>query len=85
VLHRAKHQPATRALHPDQAPTAEQHHRLAVHLANLYTHTISPDAAISHARDVLDNAYRQAFRDSGFEATVTGVRGPLSGLHWEGK
>jgi hypothetical protein len=52
VLHRAKHQPAAQALHPDQPPTAEQHHGLAVHLASLYTHTVSPDAATSPARDV---------------------------------
>jgi hypothetical protein len=53
-----------RALHPEQPPTTEQHHRLAVHLANLYTHTVSP-AAASRAHDVLDNAYRQAVRDHG--------------------
>jgi hypothetical protein len=28
---------------------------------------------------------RRERRSSGFEATALGVRGPLSGLHWEGK
>jgi hypothetical protein len=38
---------------------------MAVHLARLYTHTVIPEAAAGRARDVLDNAYRQAFCDHG--------------------
>jgi hypothetical protein len=43
----------------------ERHHRLAVHLADLYTHAASPAAAPSLTSDVLDEAYRNAFRASG--------------------
>jgi replicative DNA helicase len=72
VLNRAKHQPAAQALQPDTAPTAGQHHRLAVHLSNLYTNTISHHAAPSHARDTLDEAYRRAFREHGIRMQQLG-------------
>jgi replicative DNA helicase len=65
VLARAGHQAAAQALAPDRAPTPEQHHRLAVFLADLYTHTVAPTSAAGYARDVLDRAYRRAFRTNG--------------------
>ena len=40
-------------------------HWLALHLADLYTHTVSAAAAANHARDVLDEAYRRAVREHG--------------------
>jgi hypothetical protein len=65
VLARAKHQPAADALTPNQPPAPERHHRLALHLAELYTHTVTPAVAATHARDVLEPAYRHAFREQG--------------------
>ena len=61
VLAHARHRAARQAIHPHQPPTPAQHHRLAVHLANLYTHTSTPAAATDYARAVLDDAYRRAF------------------------
>jgi hypothetical protein len=50
----------------DQPPTAVRHHRLAVYLAAAYTQVLSPLAAAGdYAREVLDEAYRRAFRDNG--------------------
>jgi replicative DNA helicase len=50
----------------DQPPTAVRHHRLAVYLAAAYTQVLSPSAAAGdYAREVLDEAYRRAFRDNG--------------------
>lgn len=65
VLHRAKTQPASRALHPDAAPTARELHRLTLHLTELYTSGIAPGAIVECAQDVLDDAYRTAFRAAG--------------------
>jgi len=31
------------------APTPERHHRLALHLADLYTYSVTPAPAASHA------------------------------------
>jgi hypothetical protein len=63
VLHRAKGQPATQSLRPDQPPTAGECHRLATHLAGLYTQVLDP--ATDYARDVLDDAYRHAAHAGG--------------------
>ena len=50
----------------DQPPTAVRHHRLGVYLAAAYTQVLSPSAAAGdYAREVLDEAYRRAFRDNG--------------------
>ena len=50
----------------DQPPTAVRHHRLAVYLAAAYTQVLSPAAAAGdYAREVLEEAYRRAFRDNG--------------------
>jgi replicative DNA helicase len=65
VLAHAGQHPATQALHPDQAPTPGQHHRLAMYLADLYTHTVSAAVAANYAREVLDEAYRRAFSEHG--------------------
>ena len=65
VLAYARQHAATEALEPGRPPTAGQHHRLALHLADLYTHTVSADVAANYARDVLDEAYRRAVREHG--------------------
>lgn len=56
---------AREALSAGQAPSPGQHHRLAVHLCELYTHTVSAAVADNHARAVLDEAYRRAMGDYG--------------------
>ena len=60
VLHRAKTQPATAALHPDRPPTGREHHRLATHLAGLYVQVLDPSAIGDYARDVREETYRVA-------------------------
>jgi replicative DNA helicase len=65
VLAAGRRQPARAALDPQHAPSPSQHHRLALYLADAYTHTLSPSAATSYARDVLDQAYRRSFRAQG--------------------
>jgi hypothetical protein len=45
---------------PDAAPTPVRHHQFAVHLADAYAQTVSPLAAPTYAREVLDEAYRRA-------------------------
>jgi replicative DNA helicase len=65
VLHTAKHQPCSESAKPNEPPSPGRHHKFAVYLANAYTHTISPAAAESYARLVLDEAYRRAFRENG--------------------
>lgn len=72
VLARGKTQPAADALQPDQPPTPERHKRLALHLADLYTNTVTAAAAASYARDVLDEAYRRAFREQGIRMQQLG-------------
>jgi replicative DNA helicase len=37
-----------------------RHHRFAVHLADLYTQTVSPALARQYAREVLEDAFRRA-------------------------
>lgn len=65
VLAYARQRSGTQALRPNQAPTPGQHHRIALYLADLYTRTVSAAAAASYAREVLDEAYRRAFRAQG--------------------
>jgi hypothetical protein len=62
ILYRAQSQPAARALRPGEPPSAREYHRLATHLAALYTQVHDPSAAADYARDILDAAYRQAVR-----------------------
>jgi hypothetical protein len=57
----------------DQPPTPNQHHRLVVYLAGAYTQVLSPAAAAGdYAREVLDEAYRRAFRDNGIRMQQLG-------------
>lgn len=66
VLAAARRHAASDALDPDRAPTAEQHRHLAVYLFDAYSQAIAPTtAAITYAREVLDEAYRRAFRENG--------------------
>lgn len=65
VLAYGRQHAATQSLNPDRPPTVGQHHRLALHLADLYTHTVSAAVAANYARDVLDEAYRRAVREHG--------------------
>lgn len=76
VLAYARQHAATQALNAGQRPTASQHHRLALHLADLYTHTVSPAHAAEYAREVLDEAYRRAVSAHGIrlqQLAETGV------------
>jgi replicative DNA helicase len=66
VLAAARQRPWSLGQHADQPPTPNRHHRLAVYLAAAYTQVISPAAAAGdYAREVLEEAYRRAFRDNG--------------------
>ncbi|KUI34193.1 hypothetical protein [Mycobacterium sp. GA-2829] len=60
VLHTARQQPPTDAAHPEEAVTPGRHHRLAVHLAGIYTQALAPGATRQYAREVLDDAFRRA-------------------------
>jgi replicative DNA helicase len=73
VLAAARQQRWSLAPNPDQPTTPYQHHRLAVYLAAAYTQVISPAAAAGdYAREVLDEAYRRAFRDNGIRMQQLG-------------
>ena len=66
VLAAARQRSWSLAQHGGQPPTPYRHHRLAVYLAAAYTPVLSPTAAAGdYAREVLDEAYRRAFRDNG--------------------
>jgi replicative DNA helicase len=66
VLAAARQRAWSDAASGDQPPTPCQHHRLALYLAAAYTQVLSPAAAAGdYAREVLDEAYRRAFRDNG--------------------
>ncbi|MDA2893373.1 helicase DnaB [Mycolicibacterium sp. BiH015] len=69
VLNTARHRPPADAAHPGEPVTAGRHHRLAVHLADLYTRVIAPSSAKQYAREVLDNAYRRAVAFHGTRMT----------------
>jgi replicative DNA helicase len=60
VLATARHRPPADAAHPDRPVSTRRHHQFAVHLANLYTRTVTPAAVQQYAREVLDDAYRRA-------------------------
>jgi replicative DNA helicase len=60
VLATARHRPPADAAHPDRPVSRPRHHQFAVHLANLYTRTVTPAAVRQYAREVLDEAYRRA-------------------------
>ena len=65
VLAAGSRQPARAALDLQRAPTPNQHHRLALSLADAYTHTVSPAMAPAYAHDVLEQAYRRSVRAHG--------------------
>ena len=46
--------------HPRRPISIRRHHHFAVHLANLYTRTVTPSAVQQYAREVIDEAYRRA-------------------------
>jgi replicative DNA helicase len=60
VLATARHRPPADSVRPGRPVSGRRHHQFAVHLANLYTHTITPAAVQQYAREVLDEAYRRA-------------------------
>jgi replicative DNA helicase len=60
VLHTARQRPSADATHPSEPVSAVRHHQFAVHLADLYTHTVNPAAVAHYAHDVLEDAYRRA-------------------------
>jgi replicative DNA helicase len=60
VLATARHRPPTDTAHPGRAVSRRRHHQFAVHLANLYTRTVTPTVVEQYAREVLDEAYRRA-------------------------
>jgi replicative DNA helicase len=60
VLATARHRPPVDATHPGRPVSNRRHHQFAVHLANLYTRTVTPAVAQQYAREVLDEAYRRA-------------------------
>ena len=44
----------------DTPVSPRRHHKFAVHLADLYTQTITPSLVRQYARDVLEDAFRRA-------------------------
>lgn len=73
VLAAARDQSWSLAQNADQPPRPNQHHRLAIYLAAAYTEVLSPAAAAGdYAREVLDEAYRRAFRDNGIRMQQLG-------------
>jgi hypothetical protein len=60
VLHTARWRPPTDAPHPGELVSATRHHQFAIHLADLYTRTVTPGVARQYAREVLEDAYRRA-------------------------
>jgi replicative DNA helicase len=73
VLAAARQRSWSHAANADQPPTPYRHHRLAVYLAAAYTQVLSPAAAAGdYAREVLDEAYRRAFRDNGIRMQQLG-------------
>ena len=69
VLHTAGHRPPADAAHPGEPVSAGRLHGFAVHLAELYTRTVTPSAAPQYAREVLDDAYRRAVGFHGIRMT----------------
>jgi replicative DNA helicase len=69
VLNTARHRPPADAAPANQTVSAQRHHGFAVHLAELYTRTVTPSAAPRYAREVLDDAYRRAVGFHGIRLT----------------
>lgn len=65
VLDAARSQPSTSTLQPGQQPTAHQLKGLSMYLFDAYQDATDPHhTAGEYAREVLDTAYRRAFRDN---------------------
>lgn len=60
---------------PPTAATPKRHHLFALYVASAYTQTVTPVAASSYAREVLDQAYRRAFRTCGMRMQQLGECG----------
>jgi replicative DNA helicase len=58
VLHTARSRGPTDTGAAPVSP--RRHHRFAVHLADLYTQTVTPGLVRQYAREVLENAFRRA-------------------------
>ncbi len=69
VLNTARQRPPADATPANQTVSAQRHHGFAVHLAELYTRTVTPTAATQYAREVLDDAYRRAVGFHGIRMT----------------
>jgi replicative DNA helicase len=65
VLATARHRPPADAARPNRPVSSRRHHQFAVHLAELYTRTVTPTAVPQYAREVLDEAYRRAIAQHG--------------------
>lgn len=61
VLSAGRRHAATQSSRPDTAPSAHQHHQLALYLVDASADTLSPTAVANCIRVVLDDAYRRAF------------------------
>jgi hypothetical protein len=73
VLTAARQRSSSLGQDADQPPTPYRHHRLGVYLAAAYTEVLSPAAAAGdYAREVLDEAYRRAFRNNGMRMQQLG-------------
>ena len=79
VLHTAGGRPPADATHPREPASPRTLHRFAVHLAELYTRTVTPSMASQYAREVLDNAYRRAVKLHGTRMAQLAETGALRG------
>ena len=81
ALAAARQQPSRDALDPDAPPTPTRHHQLAVYLFSAYSQTVTPAAAPTYAREVLDDAYRRAFSTNGIRMQQLGECDADRGSH----
>ncbi|WP_018604291.1 hypothetical protein [Mycobacterium sp. 155] len=66
ILAEAKHRPPSNALDPGHDPTEHRIRQLSLYLFDAYSQAVAPrDCAHRYAREVLDEAYRRAFRTGG--------------------
>lgn len=84
VLATGRHQSARDALDAAAPPTADQYKHLALYLFDAYAHAVAPATAVdTYAQDVLDQAYRRAFKACGIRmqqlATCGADRDDLAG------
>ena len=67
VLGAGRRHAGTRSRRPDAAPTAHQHHELALYLVDATADPLSAAAVTNCVRVVLDGAYRRAFDAFGLQ------------------